>query len=149
MVNEFDLIYMITISAVINIVITVLFIRIMVWKLGLQRYMRLAQQGATMLGQRSGEVRGKRAVQRQNIQTKTKLATAAFDELPFGGLLKRLVDRAGVTGDELWNLLQDENFIKGLEVLAELGGGLLGKLSKLTSKSDENTQPQNINRYGT
>ena len=132
----------IVLTVIINVCVTVVLFRIAIWKLGLQRYLRMASQYASMMGQKSGEVRHNRVVKRMNVQTKKKIADAAIEELPGGEILKRVISRANISPDEIFNLIQDENFMKGVVIIIKTFGGFM---NKITGKGEEKSGEQNLN----
>ena len=94
------------------------------------------------MGQKSGEVRHNRVVKRMNVQTKKKIADAAIEELPGGEILKRVISRANISPDEIFNLIQDENFMKGVVIIIKTFGGFM---NKITGKGEEKSGEQNLN----
>ena len=90
---------------------------------------RFAKQYMSHLGVKSQEVQHEhRAVIRQK-ETKEKLAKGFVKELPFGGTLQRVMEAQGISGEEIFEVVQDEKFMKGVMVIINTFGNIVGKVT--------------------
>jgi len=114
-------------------------------KYGLGKVAKFAKMYMSHLGEKS-QVAQHNA--RQKIiakEAKDKMAKAALEEVP---LLGRIADRAGVNGEEIFALLQDQEFMKGMGVIVDIGDGLLKRLKGVETKKPENNQPNQQSQFG-
>ena len=86
-----------------------------------RKIIKLARQGASMLGLKAGEARRKRVVTREGNEAKAQIMQNVRAKIPFN-LSK------GVSDEGLFALLQDKDFITGITVVANTVGGLTGAL---------------------
>lgn len=141
MIDLLSLTEIIALSTTLNVTVTILLFKLIVMKLGLSKYMRLASAGASALGHKSGEVRHMRKVAAMNEGTKKRITDAAIQELPMGAVLQRVIERAGISPTEIFNLLQDQDFMKGVMVMINTFGGVVSRITGKGEKTLSNTQP--------
>ena len=131
-------------SAVLNIIITYVILRIILFKLNLKPLITFAKAYAGQMGMRSGE--SKRKVKNAVLAkgAKAKVTAAAIEELPGGGLIKKIIEKAGVSPEEIFALLTDSEFMAGIQVMVKTFGGVV---EKLTGKDKEAQADHSLDAY--
>ena len=104
----------------------------------------MGKQFASINGFKSQKVQHQRAAVAMNTNTKKKIADAAISELPLGGLLQRIIEKAGISPNEIFGLIQDENFMKGVMVIMNLFGGVVGKVTGKDEKGKQTTPSNEV-----
>ena len=138
----------ILISAIINVAVTIALFKLIVMKLGLQKYLRFASQRAAELGTLSGKAKQGRIQAVKNKGTQEKLLNGVIESLPMGGAIKQVMERQGLSGSDVFEALQDENFIKGVMFLYKTFGGIANKISgKLSGKEESGNSDQSPPMY--
>ena len=136
----------IIIATIINGLGTLLLLKLYLKRMNLQPYIRMAKQFASQMGMKSQAVQHEAKMKVMQKEAKAKVAHAAIESLPMGGILGRIIEKAGISPDEIFALLQDADFIKGIKVLLETFGGIKDKIlgkegtEKETSKSNMESQ---------
>lgn len=121
-------------SAVINALITLIVAKAILKATGINRLLPAVKQMYSMMGQHS---QANRRDARQIIlakQGREKMTRAAIETLPMGNAIQKMIEKSGITPDELWATLQDENFIKGVKVIYSTFGSLF---EKITGRGEE------------
>jgi Sec-independent protein translocase protein TatA len=132
----------IALSVIINVSITILAAKLIIKAALPKGAMQAVKQFRTMMGERSQVVQHT-AKQRQLAAVgKQKMTKAAIETLPMGGAIQSMIDKAGITPDELWATLQDEEFLKGIMVIYRAFGGLIGKITGHEGKKEDASQTQ-------
>lgn len=129
-----DAALIILITLVINAVGTILVLKLYLIRLNIQPYIRMAKAYASQMGTKSQQVQHSTRQKQLATEAKRKVADAAIDELPMGGVLKRVIEKAGLSGEEIFSLIQDQDFMKGVQVII---GTFSGAIQKITGKSEE------------
>ena len=129
-------------TLIINTAGTLLVLRIYLQRLNIKPLLKMARQFASNMGLKSQEVQHTTRNKKLAQAAKQKVANAAIEELPMGGILKRIIDRANISPDEIFALIQDQEFIKGIKVIIGAFGGVV---EKITGKgSEEKKLDQNM-----
>ena len=134
-------------SVIVNGVATLLVLKWYLWKMNLKPYIRMAKQFASHMGVRSQVVQHDAKMKVMQKEAKAKVAHAAIDALPMGGILGKIIDKAGISPDEIFALLQDQDFIKGIKVLVETFGGIKDAILR-KDKPEKETQQFSEQQFG-
>ena len=102
----------------------------------------MARQFASAMGQQSQVVQHERKNVKLAAEAKVKVLDAAIETLPMGGILKQVLLKAQVSPDEIFALMQDQNFMKGVQVIIKTFSGVIDKIS---GKDKEETVMQQTN----
>jgi hypothetical protein len=124
-----DIAIIVGISAIVNVFITWLLLQLILIKMNLKPYVRMAKQFASQMGLNSQKVQHDKRTKEMATAAKAKVTAAAIDTLPMGGILKQVLSKAQVTPDEIFALLQDPNFMKGVKVMIDTFGGIYQKIT--------------------
>lgn len=130
----------IVIATVLNLSITIFALRVYLRKFA--PYVRMARQFASAMGQQSQVVQHERKNVKLAAEAKVKVLDAAIETLPMGGILKQVLLKAQVSPDEIFALMQDQNFMKGVQVIIKTFSGVIDKIS---GKDKEETVMQQTN----
>lgn len=109
-------------------------------KLNIKPLIAMARRFASSMGEKSGQVRTTKKNQVIVARTKQKIVDGAIETLPLGNVLKGIMERQGISAEEIFVTLQDENFIKGIQVLIKTFSGLAGKITGRTDKNEQTAQ---------
>jgi len=104
----------------------------------------MAKQFASQMGTKSQVVQHDARNVKLAKVAKQKFVDGAIQELPMGGLLKKIMDSQHISSDELFAVLQDQNFIKGIKVIINTFGGII---EKITGKGESEQGKQQSNDY--
>jgi len=137
----------VVICIILNLIGTALLIKLILIKAGLQPYIRMAKQFASQMGLKSQAVQHEAKQKVMAKEAKAKVARAAVDSLPGGGMLGKIIERAGVTPDEIFALLQDQDFIRGIKVLMDTFSGVVQKITG-KGESEQKQLPMNETQFG-
>jgi hypothetical protein len=135
----FEVAIIIAISAALNIALTLFLLKLVLWKLNLKPLISMARRYAGSLGEKSQAVQHNRKLIVKNKITEQKMVDGILGELPFGNIIKRAFDKMGIGAGDVADVMQDENFVKGIIKLIQVGGGLVGKI---TGKEKEQVSSQ-------
>jgi len=116
------------------------------WKFYIKRYnlkpfIRMAKQFASQNGIKSQQTQHQTRMTAQNKQTKTKLAKGLVETLPFGGTLQKIMESQGISGEEIFNVMQEPNFVKGIMVIVDAFGGVASRLTGKPKEGNSNEIP--------
>lgn len=129
----YDLVIVILTCCAVSAIVDFLLFKLIVMKLGLQKYLRFASAYATQLGVKSGESKRGRILKIKSKETQSRLLEGLIEELPMGAQIKQVMNKKGISGLDVFDALQDENFIKGVMFLYKTFGGIASKITgKLT-----------------
>jgi hypothetical protein len=132
----------ILISIIVNGVATLLVLKYYLMRTNLKPFIRMAKQFASQMGTKSQEVQHETRNLKLAKQAKQKFVNGAIQELPMGGLLKKIMDSQHISSDEVFAVLQDQNFIKGIKVIINTFSGIA---DRITGKGEsEQGKEQNI-----
>jgi len=137
-----DVAVTIVMTIVINAMLTLLVLKYYLWKMNLTPYIRLAKQMASQLGMKGQASKHDTRMKAIQKEAKAKVAGAAISALPMGGMLGKIIEKAGISPEEIFALLQDQDFIKGIKVLMDTFGGVVGKI---TGKDGGKGEEQGVN----
>lgn len=121
--------FLIVTCVIINGIATLLFVKLAIRKLGLSRFIRLGKQFASSMGTQSQVVQHDRKFKALQQGAKEKVMKGAIASLPGGSFIEAALAKAQISPDEIFALMQDENFVKGLLKIKDTVGGLIGKIS--------------------
>lgn len=107
--------------------------------MNLKPYIRMAKQFASSMGMKSQVVQHDAKMKVMQKEAKAKVAKAAINALPMGGILGKIIDKAGISPEEIFALLQDQDFIKGIKVLIDTFGGIKDVILR-KDKTEEGTK---------
>lgn len=113
--------------------------------MNLKPYVRMAKQFASQMGLQSQKVQHQKANVILVKNAKAKVAQAAIESLPMGGILQSILAKAHVTPEEIFALIQDADFMKGVQVIIGTFSGIIGKV---TGKEKEETGHQSELQFG-
>ena len=85
----------------------------------------MAKNYASIMGQKSAEVRGAAATERIREESKAQLVDAISTEIPWGANIIGNLRKQGMNDSQLFALITDPEVLKGLSVLADAGKGLM------------------------
>lgn len=140
-----DIPLMIGFVIVFDTIIISILIKLTLRKYGLDKVAPLAKQYMSHLGKQSQANQGDKRLKVQNTQAKRAIAEGIFDDLPLGGTIKKALIRRNVPPEALFGLLQDKEFMAGVEVIAKGFGAATGKLSEILKKEQEEPKQQRRN----
>ena len=105
----------------------------------------MGKRFASSMGSASGEAKHyKQTIQLQN-SAKEKIVHNGMKALPFGEQLEPFIAKMGLTNDEVFALLQNQDFVKGIMTIIQMGGNVVGFISQslggAPKKDAENTMP--------
>lgn len=103
----------------------------------LKPFIRMAKQYASQMGEKSQEVQHQTRNRKLATQAKEKMVNGFIDQLPGGGILKRVVESQHISPDELFAVIQDQNFIKGIKVIIDTFGGIVQKVTGRESETEK------------
>jgi 3-oxoacyl-[acyl-carrier-protein] synthase III len=135
----------ILVSVIVNVTITYLVLQLILIKMNLKPYVRMAKQFASQMGLQSQKVQHQKANVELVKQAKAKVTKAAIDSLDMGGILSKILDKAGISPEEIFALIQDQDFMKGVKVIIDTFGGIVGKV---TGKGGEKQAGQSELQFG-
>lgn len=89
----------------------------------------MAKNYASILGEKSGESR--RGAKNKILVkgAKEKVINGMIEQLPLGGLLKKIMEDKGVSAEEIFALIQDEDFMKGVKAILGMFGAVADKIT--------------------
>jgi hypothetical protein len=134
---------LIAICVIINVVGTWLLLQIILIRMNLKPYVRMAKQFASQMGLKSQVVQHQKANVELVKTAKAKVTQAAIESLPMGGILQSILAKAHVTPEEIFALIQDQDFMKGVQVIIGTFSGIIGKVTGKGEK-DENQANQDL-----
>jgi hypothetical protein len=74
---------------------------------------------------------------------KEKAMKGAINTLPGGGILRAILEKSGLTGEEMFALMQDQDFLKGIKVIIDTFSGVGGFIKeKITGEKAGNQEYQ-------
>jgi len=118
------------ITLVIDGLTTILVLKYYLWQLKLGPVLRMGKAWAGQMGTKSQQVQHAAKMKVMQTEAKAKVAKAAVEALPMGGILGKIIDKAGISPEEIFALLQDQDFIKGIKVLLDTFGGIKDAILK-------------------
>jgi hypothetical protein len=136
----------ILISVIVNLSATYVLLQLVLIRMNLKPYVRMAKQFASQMGTKSQEVQHNTANIKLAKTAKAKVTKAAIESLPMGGVLAQILAKAQVSPDEIFALMQDANFMKGVQVIINTFGGIAGKIMGKDKEETQNTQNQ-LNQF--
>ena len=137
-----DIPLMIAFVIVFDTIIISILLKLTLRKYGLDKVAPLAKQYMSHLGKQSQANQGDKRLKVQNTQAKRAIAEGIFDDLPLGGTIKKALIRRNVPPEALFGLLQDKEFMAGVEVIAKGFGVATGKLSEMMHKKEQEEPKQ-------
>lgn len=129
-------------SVILNLSITLVVLILYLKRMNLTPYIRMAKQFASQMGLKSQAVQHDRATVQLAKQAKAKVAKAAIESLPMGGILGRILEKAQVSPEEIFALIQDQNFMKGVQVIINTFSGIVEKVTGKEEKDVNQTSSQ-------
>lgn len=136
---------LIVVSILINALLLYVLWKALIYRMNLKPLIQSARQFRTILGEHSQKIQHDRKQVIKNKVTETKLLDGLIQSLPMGNAIKSVMEQKGLNGIDVFEALQDENFVKGIMVLYKTFGGLI---QKITGKEDKAEQPYNQNKEG-
>ena len=127
------------IAGTVDVTMVTLLWKYYIKKFNLAPFVRMAKQFASQNGLKSQVVQHATRQKEQNKETKEKFVKGAIQSLPMGQLLQNVMDSQGISGEEIFGLLQDQDFMKGIMVMVNTFGGVVKKLS---GKSGDKEEPK-------
>lgn len=113
-------------SAIINVLLTVLLLRLILIKLKLKPIIRMAQQAASMMGTTSQQVQHTAKLKATQKVAKEKAMKGAIQSLPGGSILQTILTKSGLSPEEMFALMQDQDFLKGIKTIIDTFQGAAG-----------------------
>ncbi|MCJ7559269.1 hypothetical protein MUO79_01460 [Candidatus Bathyarchaeota archaeon] len=144
-IDAFEAAFIILISVIVSGIGTLLVLRLYLKKYA--PYVRMARQFASQMGMKSQVVQHDTRMKVMQKEAKAKVAKAAIESLPMGGILGKIIDKAGISPEEIFALLQDQDFIKGIKVLMDTFSGVVGKITG-KDKTEDQTQQFDQTQFG-
>jgi uncharacterized protein YneF (UPF0154 family) len=125
------------ITTALNLFITFMVIKLILRQIMQNPMLKAARMTLSNWGTKSQSVQHQRKQIIKNKETETKLLDGLIESLPMGGAIKNVMKQKGLSGTDVFEALQDENFVKGVMFLWKTFGGLIGKI---TGKSEQQEQ---------
>jgi hypothetical protein len=115
------------IAATVDVTMVTILWHFYIKKYNLHPFIRFAKQYAGILGAKGGASKRDVKLRAKNTVTETKLLDGLIAQIPMGGAIKAIMEKQGLSGLDVFDALQDENFVKGVKVLYSAFGGIVGK----------------------
>lgn len=127
-----------------SLTVTIIFWRYIIYKLKLKPLLVMGRRFASSMGQESQAVQHTAKLKQTQKIAKEKAMKGAVDSLPGGGILRAILEKSGLTGEEMFALMQDQDFLKGIKVIIDTfsGVGAFVKEKVTGQKSEQSGENQ-------
>ena len=143
-----DFLIMLATVATFDTIIINVIIAFYMRKYGLSKVAKFAKMYMSHLGVKSQEAQHTAKQKELAAGAKDKMAKAAMEEVP---LLGRIAERAGVSGEEIFAVLQDKEFLNGMGVIVDIGDSLIKRLRGTGEEKPKESKPKKVsdqNQFG-
>jgi len=94
----------------------------------------MAKNYAALMGQKSGEIRLGQQRERIKEEAKGQLVEALAEEIPWGQKIIENLRARGMTDGQLFAMITDPDVLKGVNVLSDMGRGIMKGAGELLDK---------------